>query len=515
VPTSTEIRIPTQTFLLPGQEFCIGLPWERADLPKHGVIASPKPTRARVTLRGDGTTNDPVTGWELGACTVLRRLSDGAARTLLAIRRDERGSHLVVMRKLELPEVFAREVSTHAEWGERFEHPGLVRVFPSEFSDEGVFWVTELPSGATLVELTAMTKKSGQSVPVGLALGAVLDVARALSELHVQGAAHGLVSDQSVAVGFDGAGRLLDTGLFRSIGQGPSWLELREAMAPYFAPEQLLGGRLPDPKTDVYSLGAVLYECLTGERVRRAQNFDQHLKLASQTTFVPASRLNMTVNAALDAVITKALSVARAQRYPNAREFAAALAAAAPEFTWRRELRANFVEKHFTARKKEDAALREGLAQLPPPLLRTETPPEPIDIEPELPPMLSRPIRAPQKKATLIHFRAPKKKSSPLPAMVALAAGLVLGFGLVTLEPRQPPAPPPPPLVWLDDVSTEAVQVEVSELTNCANEMSEAEAPALAPPQMPVVAAPKVRRVSRRKVDEAPLPPWLAKKSRR
>lgn len=503
--TSTEIRIPTQTFLLPGQEFCIGMPWERAGLPKHGVIASTKLPHARLTLRGDGTTNDPVTGWELGACTVLRRLSDDGARTLLAMRRDERGSHLVVMRKLELPEVFAREVSNHAEWGARFEHPGLVRVFPSESSDEGVFWVTELSSGATLLELSTVTKKSGQSVPVGLALGAMLEVARALGELHVQGAAHGLVSDQSVAVGFDGAGQLLDTGLFRCIGQGASWLELREAMAPYFAPEQLLGGRLPDPKTDVFSLGAVLYECLTGERVRRAKTFDQHLKLAGQATFVPASRLNVTVSSALDAVLAKALAVDRSERFPNAREFALALNAAAADFSWRRELRAQFVGRHFDARKQEDAALRLGLAQLPPPFLRAVTP-EPSEVLPPPRPMPApRVVLTPSKPATLVHFKAPKKRGSPAAAVFALAAGLALGFGLVALEPKPTPVKPAAPLVWLDDASTEVMRVEVADLTSCASELSEPEAPALPQPSIPKV---KRERVSR-------LPWWLVKKSRR
>ena len=131
--TSTETRIPTQTFLLPGQQFCIGMPWERADLPAAGVPALPKKlAQAKLTLRDEKERADPCEGWELGACRVLRRLSDDSARTLLAVRTDEtNGPELVVMRRLELPEVFAREARNHAEWAARYARqpfPTLYRI---------------------------------------------------------------------------------------------------------------------------------------------------------------------------------------------------------------------------------------------------------------------------------------------------------------------------------------------------------------------------------------------------
>ena len=157
--TSTEIRIPTQTFLLPGQKFCIGLPWERADLPAGGVPApAPKLALAKLTLRDEKEKADPFAGWELGHCRVLHRLSEGSARTLLAVRTDEtEGPQLVVMRRLELPEVLGREARNHAEWAARYSHANLARVYDCEIGDEGVFWVTELSSGATLSSRSRIT----------------------------------------------------------------------------------------------------------------------------------------------------------------------------------------------------------------------------------------------------------------------------------------------------------------------------------------------------------------------
>jgi serine/threonine protein kinase len=528
--TSTELRIPTQTFLLPGQEFCIGLPWERGALPMHGRIAESKAPLARLTLRGDGAKSDPFEGFELGSCTVLRRLSEGGARTLLAVRREEGVTPtLVVLRRLELPEVLARDVRNHAEWAGHFAHPGLVQVFPCETSEEGVFWVTELASGATLTELTAAMKKNGQGVPLGLALGAVLDVARALGELHSHGAAHGLVSDQSIAVGFDGSARLHDTGLFRCMGQGASWLELREAMAAFFAPEQLLEGRLPDPKADVFSLGAVLYECLTGEKVRKAKSFDQHLKLAREGNFIPASRLNVTVNAALDEVLSRALSSDRARRYANGRDFALALSDAAAAFTWRKELRAQFVARHFEPRRKEEESLRAQLPKLDPlPLAKKPPTLESVVmsiIEPQPPPPRVVPAAPPPRVELFSSIAPPKKKKRAAPparrwpVVAAFAVGLVgVAAAMVLPGVLAPPPAPPKPLVWLDDAQTEAVSVAfelpTSSLHDASYEPALLALPEVVADAKPIKAVSKKKRS--RKNDDAPVPPWLmAKKSRR
>lgn len=534
--TSTELRIPTQTFLLPGQEFCIGLPWERGSLPKHGRIAEAKVPLARLTLR-DGAKSDPrfpagsdpLEGFELGNCTVLRRLSEGGAKTLLAVRREEGVQpQLVVLRRLELPEVLARDVRNHAEWAGHFTHPGLVEVFPCETSEEGVFWVTELASGATLTELTLAMKKNGQAVPLGLALGAVLDVARALGELHSHGAAHGLVSDQSIAIGFDGSARLHDTGLFRCMGQGASWLELREAMAAFFAPEQLLEGRLPDPKADVFSLGAVLYECLTGEKVRKAKSFDQHFKLASEGHFIPASRLNVTVNAALDEVISRALSSDRSKRYANGRDFALALSEAAAAFTWRKELRAQFVTRHFEARKREEESLRAQLPKLDP----TPAPRNAVQVFESLSVPIAAPPSPPRLPTRVLAFESvaarPSKKNKRSkqptrrwPTVLAFVVGaLGVSGGMIAPSVLAPPPPPLPALVWLDDVTTEGVQVSFEVPTASLNEASyEPELLVLAPgsPVEKPVAAKQAKVTKRKRVrDEAPVPPWLvAKKSRR
>ncbi len=445
--SSAETRIPTQTFLLPGQQFCIGLPWEREGLPRHGLPAAmPKPPGpgAGVTLDAAQLDADPFAGVEIGRCTVIRRLSVGEAKTLLAVREDGGTTQLVVMRRIDLPEHLAREVRAHAADAVKWRHPSLARVFDCEVCDEGIFWISELASGATVAELSVAAKKSGRGMPLGLSLAAVYESALALQELHGRGVAHGLVCDASVALSFDGTTRVLDAGLFGCIARQASWGEVLQPMGPYFAPEQVLRGYPPDPKCDVYALGVVLYECLSGEKVRRG-GFDDQVKQAQQSHWVPPSSFSVSLAPQLTEVVLRALSPDRARRYPDARAFADALREAASAFVWKTAQRASFVSELFELRKRREQVLLAAVAELKKnptrpslPLLRAASAEIPVitGVElPELPPppppealAEARPARVakPARKAKKV------KRGAPLPAVTAFVAGFALTFALAS-----------------------------------------------------------------------------------
>ena len=210
--------IPTQQVLLPGQQLSMNVPWERDDRPPPPVIR-PVIAQKGNTFDARELQADVISGVYIGDCQVIRRLIPGSANHLLALRDTfGRGLVPVVMRKLDVADVYAREIETYAEAAGKLEHPHLAQVFPCESTDEGIFWVTALVSGATLAEISDACVKAGKAVPVGIALAAVHEAALALSALHAPpGEAHALLCDQSLVVGFDGAARLLDVGLFRAL----------------------------------------------------------------------------------------------------------------------------------------------------------------------------------------------------------------------------------------------------------------------------------------------------------
>ncbi|MBL8949157.1 MAG: protein kinase [Myxococcaceae bacterium] len=510
--SSTELKIPTQTFLLPGQEFCVGLPWERAGLAKHGLPPAPPAPAPSVNPFDKAVLQaDPVAGLEVGQCQVIRRLSSNSADAMLAMRADEReGTALVVLRKIELPEDGMGELLEHAHWASHFRHPNLARVYGTESSDEGLFWVTEFASGASLHEINATCRKVGKGVPMGLALSVAYETALALSELHVPGAhAHGMVSDATVFVSFDGLPKLLDLGLMRCISGKILRPEGLQAMAPYLSPEQVQHGRMPDPKTDVYALAAVLHECLSGQKL--PNGFER------QPTFVPPSSFNVSLGISLDTVILRALDADRSKRYTSAAEFAKALKAAASAFMWKPQQRAEFVSQLFQMRKHREQILAAGCQERvwkP----RTPTAPKLLAVgahhttsmrAPVLKP-LAAPVAVPAKKSKKPQVQQPP---SALRAVVltVMACGLAYVWQQNLVEPLL--NPPEPVLLGVNagtPLKRAPLQVKAS-TTEPAEEVSER---SLNAARAVVAEAPKPRVAARKKA-EAPLPPWLQPRGKR
>jgi len=535
---SQEHRIPTQTFLLPGQQSCVVAPWERENLPKHGLPpAKPKaPKDVGTTLdEEDALDGDPCAGWTIGRCEVLRRLSPGSAQRLLALRREEDGGTAVVdVRKLELVDALAPEIEAFAASAARFVHPHLARVYPAEVAEEGLFWVSERVSGASWSELTAACRAKGKAVPLGFALPALVESATALGVLHERGQGHGLLSDQAVAVGFDGKARVLDVGLFRVLARRASWAEVLDLTGPYLSPEQVLRGHMPDAKCDVFSLGILLYEALTGERVRRTERFEDRVKMHERGQLAPPSSLNVMLPREVDAVVFRALEADRAKRYASGPELAEALKAAAGSFLWKPERRAEFVAELFATRQKKERALTAHVAKrtasqprhravempvAPPiPLVRVAPPPR----------VVARPVAPPRAKKRRKKAAAPSRR----PEALALAVGFVAA-GLLALSPASPlasPALPAAPAVATPVVAAPPepsadVLAPVDALVSVEPPPAPAvslgatwwsdDVPPVAPAAVESSDAPaakkrpaKVRPKKRR--DDAPLPPWLS-----
>lgn len=534
---SSETRIPTETFLLPGQQFCIGFPWERAELPKHGLPAQPsRPGPGGSALDAEAPlAADPFAGWDIGACQVIRRLSPGSAKILLAHRDDAiDGPALVLLRRIDLPEVAAQDVQTHADWAAQYRHPHLARVFGCEVADEGIFWVTELSSGASLAEVAEACRANGKAMPLGLALSATYETALALAELHATpGYAHGFINDQSVTVAFDGNTKLQGAGLFRCIARRTSWAEVLEPMGPYLAPEQVLSGRMPDPKCDVFSLAVVLHECLSGTKARRSGSFDDRVKMHQNASFAPPSTLNVTLGKQLDEVLARALSHDRAHRYPTAGEFAKALKQAASSYMWRSEVRAQFVGALFETRKRREREL--VAAYKPERFARTNPALRSLPATPPRPVVFAMPVAAP--RARMQPAAAPKRvwPARVAALLVAVLAGLAAavahsGAGPAELDRLSPGLAArlgfasAPAVAFAAPAVVPAASTESScgdrpalpAVSEAAPELAVSIQPAEGPPPealttaAPQAAPTKVRKAKRRaQHGEVPVPPWL------
>ncbi len=518
--SSSEQKIPTQQFLLPGQEFCVGLPWERADLPKHGLPpAPPAPAPSVNPFDKAELQPDPVAGLEIGACQVIRRLSSNSADSLLAMRADPReGTALVALRKIELPDEGMQDLLEHAHWASHFRHPSLARVYGCEASDEGIFWVTEFCSGASLNEISAQCRKIGKGVPMGFALSIAYETALALSELHVPGAhAHGMVSDATVFVNFEGLPKLLDLGLMRCISGKILRPEGLSAMAPYLSPEQVNHGRMPDPKTDVYALAAVLHECLSGQKLPNGFERQPH--------FVPPSSFNVSLRGELDNVVLKALEVDRSKRYASAADFAKALKAAASAFMWKPAQRSEFVSQLFQTRKRREEVLAAGCEEL-------AWKPTRVPTAPKLPAVAEAPkarqttsmrapvLPVPKPSAAPAVAKKAKQQKSAQPSSVRAVALTLVACGLAFVWQQNLAEQwlnPPEPIVLATraGAALSASPLQVPAAAAAPGEQSEEIAERTLDVARTLYAERPKLKAGGRKKNDAPLPPWLQPKGKR
>ena len=213
---------------------------------------------------------------------------------------------------------FRREAQAAASIG----HPHIVSVFDTG-SDDGVhFIVMEYVEGRTLAEILV----GGGRILPDRAIDIAMDVCRALEAAHAQGVIHRDIKPGNIMLDPRGDVKVTDFGIARVTTTADTVTQTAAILgtASYLSPEQAQGQPV-DGRSDIYSLGCVLYEMVTG---RPPFLGDSPVAVASKQVLeqpTPPSRLNSDVTADLDAVILRALAKNPANRYQSAEEMRADL----------------------------------------------------------------------------------------------------------------------------------------------------------------------------------------------
>ena len=212
----------------------------------------------------------------------------------------------------------------------RLSHSCLVTTFDAGEVDREFYIAMELVEGKDLRDVWNRCVRTKQRIPLDVALHVVREVARALSYVHSYGSlklVHRDVAPPNILLSYAGDVKLTDFGLARSVlKQEQTAPGVVYGRAAYLAPEQARG-EVADARTDVYTLGIVLWELLTGQQFLQISGLDPATALAivrHPRLVKPSSRATW-ITPELDDVVMKALTPDRENRYASADEMRRAL----------------------------------------------------------------------------------------------------------------------------------------------------------------------------------------------
>jgi serine/threonine-protein kinase len=197
-------------------------------------------------------------------------------------------------------------------------HPNIVVVHDLGESDGALFVAMELVDGQTLREWARAKPRSPVEV-----LSTIRQAAAALQAAHAAGLVHRDLKPENMLVRKDGILKILDFGLARSVtpeeGRTLTTPGIVLGTAPYMSPEQVLG-RPAGPASDLFSLGTILYELLTGKHPFTADSAVEIMHRILHETPEAPSKVNRALSSDFDFVLAKALSKDPSRRHGSARD---------------------------------------------------------------------------------------------------------------------------------------------------------------------------------------------------
>lgn len=270
---------------------------------------------------------------------IIRRLgAGGMAEVFLAKKLGAAGTYKLLVVKRILPDhgssqKFRRMFAEEAQLATRLNHPNIVQVYDFQDSGEqfGLLLSMEYVEGPDLRKLHRAVRAKNARLSPYVAAFIVSEAAKGLHYAHERKdeggkpleIVHRDVSPQNILLSFDGAVKIADFGIAtaRLFRQEPGVLK---GKAAYMSPEQARGEKV-DRRTDIYSLGVVFHELLTGRALHGSADGKELIEAVRAGTVEPPSLFVRGVPPELESIVMRALEIEPDRRYGTARDFANAI----------------------------------------------------------------------------------------------------------------------------------------------------------------------------------------------
>jgi serine/threonine protein kinase len=283
---------------------------------------------------------DVLIGTTVGAYRIARLLGVGGMGRVYKGVHPQIGSRVAI-------KVLSRECADRKDLVDRFfsearavnliRHESIVNVLDlATLPDGRPFIVMEYLDGAPLADLIS---RMGASLPLGGLARLATEVLDALGAAHGKGIVHRDLKPDNVFVAPSGRPKVLDFGIAKLLPElGGSYTQTGSLLGTphYMAPEQALGKPV-DHRTDIYSMGVIVYECATGRRPFNADSLFDLLRKHVDEPPLPPRQLRPDLPPAMESVILTAMAKDPNQRFPSAVAMAQALMASAqglPSQAW-------------------------------------------------------------------------------------------------------------------------------------------------------------------------------------
>jgi beta-lactam-binding protein with PASTA domain/predicted Ser/Thr protein kinase len=260
-----------------------------------------------------------------GRYRVIRRLGSGGMADVCCAEDSQLGRRValkVLRRRFAEDQQFVERFRREASSAAGLQHPNIVGIFDRGEWDGTYYIAMEFVEGRTLKDII---RQKGPAPPEA-AVDITLQVLRDARFAHKRGIVHRDIKPHNVLIDQDGRVRVTDFGIARAGTSDMTETGSIMGTAQYLSPEQAQG-RPVDARSDLYSIGIVLYELLTGQVPFDAESpVTVALKQVNETP-VPPRQLVPEIPPALEAIVLRALEKDPARRFADADEFIAALEA--------------------------------------------------------------------------------------------------------------------------------------------------------------------------------------------
>ncbi len=278
-------------------------------------------------------------GTQFGKYQLLKKIAAGGmAEIHLAKQRGMEGFEKIVVIKMILPNLannqeFVQMFLDEARLAAKLTHPNIVQIFDLGRAAGTYFIAMEYIQGENLRAISKACRKRKQYIPLEHTVKIMSQACEGLYHAHTKtdmmgnplNVVHRDISPQNILVSFEGMTKIVDFGIAKATTQ---YQETRSGILKgkyaYMSPEQCLG-RHVDARSDLFSLGIVLWELATGVRLFKKKSELVILKEITEGSVTPPRQINQQVPAQLEAIILKALEKDPDNRFQDALQMHLAL----------------------------------------------------------------------------------------------------------------------------------------------------------------------------------------------